>query len=82
MIEGHTDSTGGDSFNLSLSQRRADSVRSAIMARGIAPQRVLARGYGEQYPVAGNNTSAGRQQNRRVEIVVLDEGVDPGEMLR
>jgi outer membrane protein OmpA-like peptidoglycan-associated protein len=82
LVEGHTDSTGGESFNLSLSQRRADSVSSAIMARGISPRRVLARGYGEQYPVANNNTSAGRQQNRRVEIVVLDEGVDPGEMLR
>lgn len=82
LVEGHTDSTGGESFNLSLSQRRADSVRSAIMARGIPPRRVLARGYGEEYPVANNNTAAGRQQNRRVEIVVLDEGVDPGEMLR
>jgi outer membrane protein OmpA-like peptidoglycan-associated protein len=82
LVEGHTDSTGGESFNLSLSQRRADSVRSAIMARGISPRRVLARGYGEQYPVANNDTSAGRQQNRRVEIVVLNEGVDPGEMLR
>lgn len=82
LVEGHTDSTGGESFNLSLSQRRADAVRSALLARGIAPDRVIARGYGEQYPVADNSTSAGRQQNRRVEIVILDEGVDPGEMLR
>lgn len=82
LVEGHTDSTGGESFNLSLSQRRADSVRSAIMARGIDPRRVLARGYGEQYPAANNDTAAGRRQNRRVEIVVLDEGVDPGEMVR
>jgi outer membrane protein OmpA-like peptidoglycan-associated protein len=82
LVEGHTDSTGGESFNLSLSQRRADAVRSALLARGIAPDRIVARGYGEQYPVADNNTSAGRQQNRRVEIVILDEGVDPGEMLR
>lgn len=82
LVEGHTDSTGGESFNLSLSQRRADAVRSALLARGIAPDRIIARGYGEQYPVADNNTSAGRQQNRRVEIVILDEGVEPGEMLR
>jgi len=82
LVEGHTDSTGGESFNLSLSRRRADAVRGAIMARGIGPRRVLARGYGQQYPVANNDTAAGRQQNRRVEIVVLDEGVDPGEMFR
>ena len=82
LVEGHTDSTGGDSFNLSLSQRRADAVRNALMSRGVAAERIVARGYGKQYPVADNSHAAGRQQNRRVEIVVLDEGVDPGRMLR
>jgi OmpA-OmpF porin, OOP family len=82
LVEGHTDSTGGDSFNLSLSQRRADAVRNALLSRGVAAERIVARGYGKQYPVADNSHAAGRQQNRRVEIVVLDEGVDPGRMLR
>lgn len=73
-IEGHTDSVGSESYNLTLSQRRAESARSAIMARGIAPDRISAKGLGELYPVANNDIPAGRQQNRRVEILIL-----PGE---
>ncbi len=70
-VEGHTDSVGSDDYNLALSQRRAESVRSAIMARGISSDRITAKGFGELYPVASNDTPAGRQQNRRVEILIF-----------
>lgn len=70
QIEGYTDSTGSDQLNQSLSQRRADSVRSALLDRGIAIERVAARGLADANPVASNGTAAGRQQNRRVEIVI------------
>lgn len=69
MIEGHTDSTGDETYNLELSQQRADSVREFLMQNGIEPNRIMARGYGETAPVAPNDTAAGRQQNRRVELV-------------
>lgn len=70
VIEGHTDSRGSDVYNLGLSQQRSDAVRNALVARGIAPARIQARGMGEVYPVASNDTEAGRQQNRRVEIII------------
>ncbi len=69
-VEGHTDSMGSSEYNETLSQHRAVSVRSAIMARGISSDRITAVGLGELYPVASNDTSAGRQQNRRVEILI------------
>jgi outer membrane protein OmpA-like peptidoglycan-associated protein len=69
-VEGHTDSMGSEQYNIMLSQNRALSVRSAIMARGINSDRITAKGLGELYPVASNDTSAGRQQNRRVEILI------------
>jgi outer membrane protein OmpA-like peptidoglycan-associated protein len=69
-IEGHTDSMGSDSFNLSLSENRANSVKAALVAKGIQAQRIVAVGKGEGVPVASNDNSAGRQQNRRVEIIV------------
>jgi len=74
VIEGHTDSTGTDSYNLELSQRRADAVRNFLISQGISADRVLARGYGESYPVTTNTTEAGRQQNRRVEVVIAHQG--------
>lgn len=73
LIEGHTDNTGSDEYNLELSQDRANSVRLALIANGIAQTRIRAVGLGEQYPVAGNETSAGRQQNRRVEVIISDK---------
>jgi len=82
LIEGHTDSVGGEIYNLGLSQRRADTVRSALMSKGIGAQRITTKGYGKKYPVAGNSTQAGRQQNRRVEVVILNEGVSGEKMLR
>lgn len=82
IVEGHTDSVGSAEFNLGLSQRRADSVQRALVAHGVSVDRILSRGYGLDFPVASNNTDAGRQQNRRVEVVILDEGQDPATMLR
>jgi OmpA-OmpF porin, OOP family len=70
LIEGHTDSTGSDWTNLRLSQDRADAVRLALMTRGIAPDRLTATGLGPSQPIASNETAAGRQQNRRVEIII------------
>ena len=67
-IEGHTDSQGGDEYNLKLSQERAASVREFLISKGIPATRLTSQGYGESRPIASNNTSKGRQQNRRVEI--------------
>lgn len=76
LVEGHTDSIGSEALNQELSERRANAVKSALIDMGISPGRVTTRGYGEAYPVASNNTTAGRQQNRRVEIILSDkEGV-------
>jgi len=71
-IEGFTDSTGNPVSNQVLSERRASAVRLALVDRGIDPARLVARGYGEDYPVASNTNPAGRQLNRRVEIVISD----------
>lgn len=73
-IEGYTDATGSSETNLRLSERRAESVRAALLAQGVNPTRVTTRGFGEAQPVASNSTDAGRQQNRRVEIVISDDG--------
>ena len=73
-IEGYTDSRGPESYNLDLSQRRADAVRDFLIDNGISPRRITARGYGEAVPVASNTTLAGRRENRRVEVIVPREG--------
>jgi outer membrane protein OmpA-like peptidoglycan-associated protein len=73
MIEGHTDSVGSDSYNEELSQRRAQAVADALRMRGVASDRYEAKGLGKSFPVASNDTNAGRQQNRRVEIVFSDD---------
>jgi outer membrane protein OmpA-like peptidoglycan-associated protein len=73
LVEGFTDSTGASAYNQELSSRRAASVRDALMQMGIAADRINVRGYGEAYPVAGNDNAAGRQLNRRVEIVLSDD---------
>jgi outer membrane protein OmpA-like peptidoglycan-associated protein len=70
QVEGFTDSQGANSFNMELSQSRADAVASAIIQRGIDSQRVRALGFGEEFPVASNANSGSRQLNRRVEIIV------------
>lgn len=73
LIEGFTDSTGSSSHNLDLSQRRAESVRNALLEQGIARDRIATRGYGAAYPAAGNDTASNRQLNRRVEIVLSED---------
>jgi outer membrane protein OmpA-like peptidoglycan-associated protein len=70
VVEGHTDSQGGASFNQDLSQRRAESVRAYLVAHGIAVDRVTAQGFGPTRPIADNTSPEGRANNRRVEIVV------------
>lgn len=70
LVEGHTDNVGSPAFNRELSQRRADAVRDALMERGVSPDRIATRGLGEEFPVASNANPAGRQQNRRVDIVI------------
>jgi outer membrane protein OmpA-like peptidoglycan-associated protein len=73
-VEGHTDATGSDAHNLKLSQDRAASVRNALVRGGVSAELISSKGLGEAQPVATNDTPAGRQQNRRVEIVVLGAG--------
>ncbi len=72
-IEGFTDSTGSDAFNQKLSEERAAAARIALIDMGIPPERTTSRGFGEDFPVASNDNAAGRQMNRRVEIVISDE---------
>jgi outer membrane protein OmpA-like peptidoglycan-associated protein len=69
-VQGHTDSVGDDNFNLKLSQKRAESVRTYLIKKGITSDRMVAKGYGENVPIADNRTAAGRAQNRRVEFVI------------
>lgn len=74
LIEGFTDSVGSEATNQDLSRRRAEAVRATLITQGVSPDRIEARGYGEANPVASNDNAAGRQQNRRVEIVFSDQG--------
>ena len=73
QVEGYTDSVGTDDYNQQLSEHRATSVRDYLTQAGIAESSVTAKGFGKTEPVASNDTSAGRQQNRRVELVVSGE---------
>jgi OOP family OmpA-OmpF porin len=74
VIEGHTDNVGEADYNKDLSQRRAESVRDYLIDNfGIDPNRLTARGYGEEKPVASNDTARGRAQNRRVVAVISAE---------
>jgi outer membrane protein OmpA-like peptidoglycan-associated protein len=75
QVEGHTDSVGDESYNQRLSENRAGSVRTYLVAQGIASTAVGTAGFGETQPVASNDTAAGRQQNRRVELVVAGEAI-------
>jgi len=69
-VIGHTDNTGAAAYNQDLSQRRAQAVSSVLVNAGVAPVRVRAIGRGEDQPIASNLTPEGRQQNRRVEIII------------
>jgi outer membrane protein OmpA-like peptidoglycan-associated protein len=72
-VEGHTDNVGGDEINQKLSEKRAETVRGYLVQQGLPDANVTAQGFGKTAPVADNSTAAGRQQNRRVEIVVSGE---------
>jgi outer membrane protein OmpA-like peptidoglycan-associated protein len=71
QVEGHTDNIGKPADNLRLSDNRARSVRSYLIANGISADRVLAKGFGETKPIASNDTEAGRASNRRTEVKVI-----------
>jgi outer membrane protein OmpA-like peptidoglycan-associated protein len=79
LVEGFTDSTGARDYNLQLSERRAASVRDALIERGVDASRISTRGYGLDYPVATNDTQAGRQLNRRVEVIISEDEQDVPE---
>jgi OOP family OmpA-OmpF porin len=76
-VQGHTDNVGADAYNLGLSQRRATAVREYLVSQGVAADQLSAKGYGETQPVAENTTPAGRKENRRVVLSVLD---NPGDV--
>jgi outer membrane protein OmpA-like peptidoglycan-associated protein len=71
LVEGHTDATGTDEYNLELSKQRAQSVEGYLAGLGVNPSRFTVTGYGEAQPVADNETTEGRQQNRRVELAIM-----------
>lgn len=70
QVEGHTDSTGTESYNMDLSARRAEAVKNLLVQKGVDPSRILSMSFGESKPIASNNSDYGRAQNRRVEIKV------------
>jgi outer membrane protein OmpA-like peptidoglycan-associated protein len=72
QIEGFTDSVGTDDYNQGLSERRAAAVRDALTGMGISSDRIQARGLGKSSPVADNESATGRQQNRRVEVIISE----------
>ncbi|NLU00956.1 MAG: OmpA family protein [Pseudomonas lundensis] len=73
IVEGYTDSKGSAAYNQGLSERRANAVKNALVRAGVDPSRIVAQGYGKQYPVASNATNSGRAQNRRVEVTISND---------
>lgn len=73
QIEGHTDNVGSYEYNLGLSERRATSVKFALMERGVSSKRIIVKGFGEIRPIASNRTQAGRLKNRRVELLIFNQ---------
>jgi len=82
LIEGHTDSIGSEEYNQDLSQRRAESVKEKLVGDGVGPDRITTVGYGKKYPAVSNDTDANRALNRRVEVIILNEGVQADTQLR
>ena len=76
-LQGHTDDTGSDAYNLALSKRRADAVREYLLTQGVPSTQITSKGYGEKQPLDSNTTAEGRSKNRRVVMYVLD---NPGEV--
>lgn len=79
QVEGHTDSIGSDEYNQQLSERRAGSVRDYLVQQGISQQAIEAHGFGKTEPIASNDTPEGRQQNRRVELVLSGDAIGTGD---
>ncbi|MGJ0428048.1 OmpA family protein [Methylobacter sp.] len=77
VVEGHTDSVGSSHRNQRLSEMRAQSVANFLISNGVESSRITDVGYGEEYPVDTNSTSSGRANNRRVEVVIMNEGEEP-----
>lgn len=77
-VEGHTDSVGSDDYNMQLSQRRAEAVRNYFVEQGVPQDAIVAHGFGKTQPVASNDTPEGRQQNRRVELVLSGDAIGTG----
>ncbi len=75
QVEGHTDSVGGDDYNQQLSEHRAEAVRDYLVQQGISAPSIEAKGFGKTEPIASNETPEGRQQNRRVELVLSGEAI-------
>jgi len=71
IVKGYTDSMGKEAYNQDLSERRANAVRNFLIGEGVDAARITAIGFGEQFPVAGNDTEEGRQENRRVEMEII-----------
>ncbi len=82
LVEGHADNTGAADHNLDLSRHRAESIRNALVEFGVEQARLAAEGYGALFPIADNETSEGRERNRRVEIVILKPGLSVSEARR
>jgi outer membrane protein OmpA-like peptidoglycan-associated protein len=82
LIEGYMDDSKSSSYNLDLSLRRATSVSDMLVVNGIEKSRIVTKGYGEAYPVSSNDTAIGKRQNRRVEIIILNESEEVSSVLR
>lgn len=82
LVEGHTDSIGSDEYNLRLSRLRSESVKTKLVGDGIDAARITTVGYGKKYPAYPNDTEADRAQNRRVEVIILNEGVQAESQMR
>ncbi|MEN8219009.1 MAG: OmpA family protein [Pseudomonadota bacterium] len=72
VVAGHADSIGEESYNVKLSERRAYTVRDALIANGVSPDRLITKAFGENKPIVTNATEKGRLQNRRVEVTILN----------
>ena len=81
-VQGHTDSKGVPAMNKTLSQQRADSVKKALVKRGIVADRLIPKGYGQDKPIADNGTDEGRQKNRRVQFVILEKTTKDGKVIQ
>jgi outer membrane protein OmpA-like peptidoglycan-associated protein len=81
QAEGFTDSTGSAEFNEKLSRERAEAAKDFLVSQGVPPEAISSVGYGPGHPVADNATEAGRQVNRRVELVLSGEGITPPQAL-